>query len=357
VRRWRRLLWALSTLLAAQAHQRSARAGEGAAISSLELSWDAPAPCPSREAVLAELSRAIGDSRSAEKVQARGRIRRDVSGSFVLSLGIRSGRLDSERKVEDASCDVVTAAAVVMLVLAIDPARGLGSAPLATSAEPEPERHEAAPSDVPPPPPTPTEPTPAGKPAKPTPASVPPRAPTTSKRRSFTLGVGIGPNVDVGTFGRPAMGARVGVYASFVEKLRVDVGLITWMPVQLTLEDRPVYGVRVSPAGAAARGCFLPISRGSTQLGACAGVDFMVARTTGFGTRESRSDEARWFAAGAGLIGRAELSRNIHLTGTMDATAPLDGPRYGVQIGEAAHRIHRVSFGLRVTLAVEVALF
>ena len=153
------------------------------------------------------------------------------------------------------------------------------------------------------------------------------------------------------------MGARAGVYASFREKLRVDVGLITWMPVQITLEDRPVYGIRMSAAGAVARGCFLPISRGPTQLGACAGVDFMAARATGFGTRESRSDEARWFAAGAGLIGRAKLSRNIHLTGTMDATLPLDGPRYGVQIGDAAHRIHRVSYGLRATLAVEVAVF
>jgi len=356
VRRWRRLLCALSTLLAAQAHQRSAHASEGAALAPLELSWDAPAPCPSREAVLAEVSRALGVSRSAEKVQARGRIRRDASGSFVLSLGIRSGSLDSERKLKDASCDVVTAAAVVMLVLAIDPARGLGSSPLATSTEPEPERHETAPSDLPPPP-TPTEPTLAGKPARPTPASVPPRLPRAPKRRRFTLGVGIGPNVDFGTFGRPAMGARAGVYASYVEKLRVDVGLITWMPVQITLEDRPAYGVRVSTAGAVARGCFLPISWGPTQLGACAGIAFMAAHATGFGTRESRSDDARWFAAGAGLIGRERLSRNIHLTGTIDATLPLDGPQYGVQIGDAAHKIHRVSFGLRVTLAVEVAVF
>ena len=82
-----------------------------------------------------------------------------------------------------------------------------------------------------------------------------------------------------------------------------------------------------------------------------------MARATGFGTRASRTDEARWFASGDWLIGRAKQSRIDHLTGTMDATVPLDGPEYGVQIGNAAHRIHRVSFGLRVTLAVEVAVF
>lgn len=356
MRRWRRLLCALSTLVTAQANPPSARADEGADLASLELSWNAPEACPSREAVLAELSRALGDTRSNEKVHARARVRRDTSGSFVLSLGIRSGKLDSERTVKDPSCAVVTEAAVVMLVLAIDPARGLRRDPLGPSAEPEPERPEPAPSDLTPPP-TPTGPRSAEEAARAIPASVPAYVPRAPRGRRFTLGLSIGPNADFGTFGRPAMGARAGVYASIFEKLRVDVGLLTWMPVQITLEDRPAYGIRVSAVGAATRGCFLPISRGATQVGACAGLDFTEARATGFGTRQSRSDEARWFGIGAGVIGRERLSQNIHLTGTVYANFPLEGPQYGVQIREAARRVHRVSFGVRVTFAIEVAVF
>jgi hypothetical protein len=352
VQRWRNLLCALSTLTASLALSGSAHADPAAALASLELSWDSPAQCPSRESLLESLSLALGDSRSAEKVQARARIRRDSSGSFVLSLGIRSGKLDNVRTVRDPSCSVVAEAAVVMLVLAIDPARALTSSPVASSEEQPPEGYDVTPAD-----PTPPA-APAEKPSGPLPRFEGTPAPMLREEpeRSLALGISVGPAADFGTFGRPTMGALAGVQVSFVEKFRVDAGFVAWMPVQLTLEDAP-YGVRISAMGAAARGCFLPISRGTAEIGACAGLDLMRARASGFGTREWRSDEATWYAAGAGLIGRKRLSRRIHLVGNVYGTVPLDGPQYGVQIGDDARRIHRVSFGIRAALSVEVTLF
>ncbi|WP_146646620.1 hypothetical protein [Labilithrix luteola] len=335
---------------------RAARADEGAALESLELAWDAPTSCPSREALLEQLSRALGDSRAAVKVHARGRVRRDPSGSFVLSLGIRSGNLDSKRTVKDPSCEVVTAAAVVMVALAIDPAMALRSEPLAPSGEEASEPPDDAPSQ-PTRTPTPTMPSPGAPPATPGPPRAEVRRPRPTERQSFMLGVGIGPTIELATFGRPTTGALAGIYVSFRDKLRLDVGVIASTPVQMTIEERPAYGIRVSSAGAVARGCFLPISLGVMQVGPCAGLDFTTARASGFGTAERRSDEARWFAVGAGLLGRERLSPSIHFVESVYGTLPLEAPQYGLQIGDVAYRVHSVSLGVRVTLAIEVTIF
>lgn len=358
MRCWRRLLCAVSPLIVSLALGRAAHADQEATLASLELSWDVPADaaakCPSRESLLESLSLALGDSRAVEKVHARARIRRDSSNTFVLSLRIRAGKLDNERTVRDPSCDVVAAAAVVMLVLAIDPARALQSDPVAPSANRRPNEGDVAPSD-----PTPRKPTPAEEPPRTTPQFARTLAPRPRPRRPprFALGAGVGQVAEFGTFGRPTVGGLASVYAAFVDKFRVDVGFAAWMPVQLTLERDPVYGVRISAMGAVARGCFLPVSRGAMQLGACAGLDLMTARASGFGTRERRSDDALWIAVGLGLIGRHKLNRTTHFVGSLTAILPSEGPHYGVQIGDVARPIHGVSFGVRVTLGVELALF
>jgi len=118
---------------------------------ALELAWEAPAGCPDLAGERAEIRRRVGASErptSAQPVAARGEIRADASGGYVLSLRTEVGGIAGERALAGQDCHQLAEAAALVLALLINPM---------ASAQPAP----PAPPPVAPPPPSPSPPAPA----------------------------------------------------------------------------------------------------------------------------------------------------------------------------------------------------
>ena len=135
----------------AEAQAATAAPGATAAVASggVSLSWSAPAGCPTREDVLAEVTRLLGGKIDPEAhLGARGEIAA-VGGSemrLTISLGGEAAR--RPRKVDAPTCAELGEVAALILALAIDPIR-------AASA---PARPGGSHVDAPPLPPPPGEP-------------------------------------------------------------------------------------------------------------------------------------------------------------------------------------------------------
>src|SRR5579883_3423406 len=105
----------------------------------VDLSWSAPAECPTREVVLVEVAR-LCDRPPPQTTRAsvRAEVTRGQDGLWRAVLHVDAGGAHAERPLEAESCDAIASAAALIIALAVE-----GSPP-----EPEPEPH-GAPAPVP----------------------------------------------------------------------------------------------------------------------------------------------------------------------------------------------------------------
>jgi hypothetical protein len=114
----------------------------GEATRPFELSWQAPADCPSSGEIEREITRLIGDaSRHRATVRAAAEITRRQD-DWQVQIRIEDGAQQSERTFEGKSCRAVAKVASLIIALAIEPSAG--SAPEAAAPLP-PEPPEAPP--------------------------------------------------------------------------------------------------------------------------------------------------------------------------------------------------------------------
>jgi hypothetical protein len=151
----------------------------------VDLSYRAPAGCPTHDEVLEQLRARVDPSWHSGLDPRRFAIaiERLPAGTFSGRLEVtRSGRAPQVRALTAESCRAVSAALVVFIAIALDPA---------TVAEEEAESATTLPS--PPPPPSPEEPTPSARPNATTPKLPPPRVrrrrPSTAWIWSSAVGV------------------------------------------------------------------------------------------------------------------------------------------------------------------------
>jgi hypothetical protein len=89
-----------------------------------QVSWDAPAGCPSRSAIVSGVEVLLGDSLDADRpvvVRAEGRIEPLASDRWKLSLRISSETGTRERTLEGTTCQELGEIAIVLIAVAIDP--------------------------------------------------------------------------------------------------------------------------------------------------------------------------------------------------------------------------------------------
>lgn len=235
-----------------------------AAATGLELTWDAPADCPTRESVVAETERFLGPVDTLTPLIARAVVQQQPSGAWRLDLDTEGSGQKTARTFEAGTCDELARAAALHLSLALS---------------------EAAATVAPPPV-----------------AEPPPIAPepTHSLRPRIVIDLGAHPESDFQL--RPTAALSVGIVWN---AWRFDLGargeLFTASPATGSGE------ARVQLLMGVLRGCHEGPSFIGLDTELCGNIEAGAWFATGAGFRESRSGSA---PALAGVVGGA-LSRHL----------------------------------------------
>ena len=302
----------------------------------IDLTWQAPPECPSKEAVLSRAGSLLGGKATkVDRVRAEGIIEKS-DDRYELTLLIDEGGRGGERKVWARQCDELSGAAAIALVLLLTSGHD-GAGPggdVTTSGSDPAQAAEPRPPATPPPPVTPP---PGDEPA-------PPSAASRSWRFLLDapqLAVGIGP------LPKPSLGLGAGVgFQGRAWSVRV-VG--QWWTSQAVAAPVQPYGADVKRAAAGLWACW-DWRRGAWSLSPCFQGSAAHLTATGYGpfllpaTRAETS-----FAIGVGAIGRLqplewlalmvgvgaqmELNRPTILLGTVGTVRQLAPLSATVQLG------------------------
>jgi hypothetical protein len=120
-------------------------------VAPLELSYEAPEPCPPASALTSAVTRLVGSNETGSRsLKAKITVERDTRGEFTLALVTQLAGITGERVLHARSCDSVVDAAAVTLALILNP-------DIDTSSKPEPTNPSAPPAtkQTPPTPATP----------------------------------------------------------------------------------------------------------------------------------------------------------------------------------------------------------
>lgn len=99
---------------------------------SVQIVWNAPEACPSRESVVDEVTRILGHAVTGPGTLARADVSSDERGRWRAALSIESRGRTSERELEAETCPAIASA--VALIVAVANERGLPSEPAPPSA-------------------------------------------------------------------------------------------------------------------------------------------------------------------------------------------------------------------------------
>ncbi len=279
----------------------------------LSLAWEAPPGCPTRDDVVAAVTRLRPHAfqRPASiPVDAVGRVSRD-GNAWSLGLDIRVSGDASERSVTADTCDEAADAAAVILALVIEQA-----------GRREPER-----------------------------VAAPTVAPASSGGDGLQFIARLHGAVDVGTLPSvaPGLGASVGVSRSW---LRVELGA-TWFPSQRASSDNG-RSVDIGLVSGELRVCATPLRTTRLAAGLCAGLAGGVLYAQGLGFDLDRSDVTPWWSPLAGVTVNVRLWRALWALALVEAGVTLGAPRFVSGEGAELHRPSLVT--ARGTLGVELRL-
>jgi len=295
----------------------------------VDLSWDAPAECPSQDEVMKELARIVRvrEGRVVTPINAQAKIEHVAGGRYRLHL-----RTQREDQTGDTDLDAVTCAVLkrgVTLVLAL--ALGDGVDLVDEKAQP-----------------------PAEPPPKPPLAPVPPQPPVARRppaeqrqQNAWRLSPWVAGVGSSGLNGKPAFGAQIGL----------EMGRSYWQALlQLsylppTASDR-VQGIDssfsavVAAAGACAR---LPLHAWS--VAACAVTEVGAIHGSAQGSFRDSSNTAPWYALGPAVIATAPIYGRVQLHLAVSLSVAWQPPRFAIQgLGDVyvvSRYVPAVALGMR----------
>jgi hypothetical protein len=313
------------------------------------LSWDAPAPCPAREQVVAAIRAYLPalDQPPSTAPRADLQIRAQlehVDGEWSARLDLSGREGASERRFSAASFAELSDAIALVAAVSLDP----------VLVSREFERLEAAAATPPKPDP---EPTPISPPTPPINADPAPRRdldlvlvnPDPPRPRTFQVGLrlhgggGYGPT----TTGYGAIGAGVAIFAR-PWRWALDGGW--WLPQTLVREQA---GGRFQAWWLGTRGCFVP-ARGTLEFPLCAGIEAGQTLARGLPPALNTQAAAYPWAAASLAPGLAwVINQRLALTAEAALLLPFVSGKFnaGDQTLQSLAPV-----GLRVLLAVELRL-
>jgi hypothetical protein len=291
-----------------------------------ELTWTAPAECPSEQEIRARVERLLLGSQGGAAplpMGASARVETTPEGRFVAEVEIRSDAARSSRQLRASSCSTIASAYALMVATLIDPA----------VVEPDEEAPE------------PLAPAPSNASARVEPR-VTPRKPETSSqlqrsraekgRAAYSLAaLGWGashllPNLAAG------VGLGAGVRAA---PLALELELQYFLPQRRASAPRATAGAHFERAAALARAC-LVIGVHPTVWDTCAGLETALLRGTGYGVTEPLVGTQTFWGLSWGLGARFRLRSRLALRLAAELSVPLARPYFGI---EGLGRVYQLS--------------
>ena len=318
----------------------------------LSLSWRAPEGCPSRETVLAEVTRLLGRDHARASIHAEAAVDKSGDG-HRLRVILRGDKTPRVRELTAPTCEELGDAAALILALAIDPSAVASAPPRA------PESDAGAPS--PPPstadagvakkePSAPPKDPPRPPPRRAAAAEGPPEAPK-SLRTHAQIGL------EIGAFRGAVPRAQVGL-AFAAPPLRLEVaGMFAWGG-RITAPSVPTAGGELWLAGGSLSGCFeraLEGDAGGPSAALCAFFEAAAVRAASFGVTSPDRAAAPWIAPGAQLLVRWPFTRRAALRLDVALAIPVVELSFNIEGLGLVHRIGAVSG--RSGLGVELDIF
>jgi len=266
--------------------------GHAEETGAFSLSWQAPAGCPSRDELRAQVARLLGGTiRVPHGGDIRARAVVEHGQNWSLAIETESSGRPGQRAIEAASCQDLADATALIIALMIDPD--------AVAA------HAAQPKPIPAPPPPDSRPAPS------------------PKRRSVEYLVGVHAAASQGTLPSFDVGAGGGIGLAG-RRWRVELRGTYGLRRDQTVAAAALPGAsgQFSFAAAALAAC-LNFRWGGLALGPCADAELGLVSAKGVGVSESFPAQTLWSALGGGAFAAIPLGPHLSLPLHLDVLAPL----------------------------------
>ncbi len=302
----------------------------------LELSWNAPATCPTREAVLDEVARTLGSAHAvSDATVVRVDVTREAADRYQGTLRMTSGGAVHERTLEADGCAAVASAAALIMALAVE-----GMLP-------------------PVPPPTP-----------PPPAHAPPTAPIDAQAAPLPgepwrsrLVVSASALADTATLPAVALGPDLGVaWVGARHALRLGVSAHgAFFPSRFGGVDDT--GGRFDLLEGQLRGC-AGYAWNHLEIGPCLGLGVDHMSGSGRGSSVSLTGAGSWASSQGAALASWSLSRWLAVEGLVGAAVPFARPTFvldsiaGGASSAASTAVHRPApVSARLGIGLQVRFF
>jgi hypothetical protein len=291
-----------------------------------ELSFQAPAGCPTSEQVRVEIADLIGERTNPVTAKTIAAVAAVVAvpDGYELTLSLRDGESTRQRRMHAPTCEELARAAALIVAIAVDPAvlerhdlatdESLGNAPkdaprsschcrLTELIEPFSTSPRCPPSPVCAPPPTPEKP-----------------LPELPSRYRF----GFGAKGSVGALPQVSLGPLVfGAYQGGALRVELAASL---QSAQASVAGTGGTG-DFDLARLAARGCWL-VAKTSWSAGPCVAVEGGVLTAKGTGVAQPHRQTAKWFGSTVGALFEVQVVENAYLTLSGDLGLPWFEDRF-----------------------------
>lgn len=299
------------------------------AAEPVSLAWNAPAGCPTGDAMLAQVNGILGGP-TEHRASARADVTQVGPQHWSVHLATDVDGAQGERTLEADTCESLAKATALILAWTVDPIKARAAA-LAAS------------------------PAPAPPPAREQPAAPPPSSPI-----ELAALVGVSGMGDIGTL--PSVGGGVELtLGALVGPLRLELSGAYWGPQDIvkTAPNGDAVGAQIQILDGALRGCFRWRLHPRFELDPCAGAALVHASTTGHSTATtfvSTNGSGDWTTFHGDLLGAWRLLGPLALRATVGVEAPLARPSFVVTIQQASQEVplHQANaVGGTATLGVE----
>ncbi len=329
----------------------------------LELTWNAPPECPTRERVLSEAHAMLRESKSiAPPVSVRAMVKR-AGGSFHVDLSLDSAGGTGRRAFDADSCAELASAVALIAALAVDPTSrplerdaGSSASAMGPSADGTP---DAAPlvsgtnKD-------------AGTPTEATrqPISAPPTPEPTASTAKVRVAGGAAVAFDVGSLPSVAAGGEA-FMAVLRGRARAEVLGTLLLDQHAGDPLRAGQGTALSFARLGGRACYAAFatdddaSRVGLSLAPCVGLHAVRMQGVGYGAAP-RSGDALYAAADVGVLATFALTQWLAVRLDIDGLLPLSRPTFVILApdGSVQNTVFRpVAISGRAAAGIELRFF
>jgi hypothetical protein len=308
-------------------------AGPAGAAPPIELRWEAPPGCPSRERVLSEVRRLVANAPD-KSLRARASVTADEEG-FRVRIELE-GSAQGARTLRAQTCESVARATALIVALAIDPQ---AAAILSEQLEPQPPQNTAESSP---------------------PRSSPPARDTRGTQPAPATHDGVHPGFFAGFVAEQALvpvalGAEAGMSARF-RGLRGDVAVGIVPGATATTPEHPGVSADFTLGFLALRACAGWVAE-SAALSGCAAVRGSLIWARGIGAPTTSEATAHVLSLEPGILARMPGALGIGAELAAHLVVPLNHPRFVVTEGGTDLELYRpASLGAMVALAVHYEL-